>query len=231
MKIIGLLGGMSWESTVSYYQIINRAVNQRLGGLHSAQCLLYSVDFQAIEDCQKSGQWEKSGRILAKAGQALERGGAEVLLICTNTMHKVFDQVRAAVSLPLIHIADATAEAVLARGLRRVGLLGTAYTMEQTFYKEKIMAAGIEVIVPPQKQRREINRIIFEELCHGVIAARSREFYLRAVEDLAVRGCAGIIMGCTEIGLLLRQSDTPIPLFDTTEIHALSAVAFALTAA
>lgn len=228
MKTIGLIGGMSWESTLSYYQVINTRINERLGGLHSAQCLLYSVDFQPIEDCQQQGKWEEGGRILADAARALERGGADFGVICTNTMHKVFDQVQSAVSIPFLHIAEGTTRAVRQQGLKRVGLLGTAYTMEQDFYKEKIVQAGIEVIIPEAEERREINRIIFEELCRGVIAEPSRQYYLQAVANLSKRGCQGIIMGCTEIGLLLRQEDTAVPLFDTAVIHAASAAAFAL---
>ena len=228
MKTIGLIGGMSWESTVSYYQVINARINECLGGLHSAQCLLYSVDFQPIEDCQRKGQWKESGVILAQAALSLERGGADFIVICTNTMHKVFDQVQAAVSIPILHIADATIKVVQQQKLKRIGLLGTAYTMEQDFYKGKIVQAGIDVLIPEKEERQEINRIIFSELCRGIIFEASKEYYLQAVKNLSARGCEGVIMGCTEIGLLLHQEDTNIPLFDTAEIHASSAAALAL---
>lgn len=230
MKTIGLIGGMSWESTLSYYRILNTEINRSLGGLHSARCLLYSVDFQPVEDCQKTGNWEESGRILAEAARSLERGGADFAVICTNTMHKVFDQVQAAVSIPLLHIADATIDAVRRARMDRVGLLGTAYTMEQDFYTGRFLAGGIEIVVPEPDERREINRIIFEELCRGVISETSRSCYKKAVDTLAAKGCQGVVMGCTEIGLLLRPEDARIPLFDTAEIHALSAAAFALEA-
>ena len=228
MKTIGLIGGMSWESTVSYYQVINARINEHLGGLHSAQCLLYSVDFQPIEDCQRRGQWEESGVILAQAALSLERGGADFIVICTNTMHKVFDQVQAAVSIPILHIADATIKVVQQQKLKRIGLLGTAYTMEQDFYKGKIIQAGIDVLIPEKEERQEINRIIFSELCRGIISEASKEYYLQAVKNLSARGCEGVIMGCTEIGLLLHRQDTNIPLFDTAEIHASSAASLAL---
>ena len=228
MKTIGLIGGMSWESTLSYYRILNTAINGSLGGLHSAKCLLHSVDFQPVEDCQKEGRWEDSGEILAEAARSLERGGADFGLICTNTMHKVFDQVQAAVSIPFLHIADTTVDAVRERNMDRIGLLGTAYTMEQDFYKGRFAGAGIDVLIPEPGERQEINRIIFEELCRGVITDSSKHWYLRAIDGLVAQGCQGIVMGCTEIGLLIQQADTPTPLFDTAEIHALRAARFAL---
>ena len=223
MKTIGLIGGMSWESTVSYYQTINTRVKEQLGGLHSAKCALYSVDFQEIEACQKEGRWDDSAKILAEAARSVERAGADFALICTNTMHKVFDQVQAAVSIPLLHIAEATAGVVLKQGLERIGLLGTAYTMEQDFYKAKLQQAGIEVIIPEADERREISRVIYEELCLGIIRKESRDYYVRVVESLSGRGAQGVIMGCTEIGLLLSPEYTDVPLFDTAEIHASSA--------
>ncbi len=228
MKTIGLIGGMSWESTVPYYQIINTRVKEKLGGLHSAKCVLYSVDFQEIEACQASGQWEKSGRILAGAAQALQAAGADFLVICTNTMHKVARQVEEAVSIPLVHIARVTAEALKARQVRRVALLGTRYTMEQDFYKAILVEEGIQVMIPEEDDRAEINRVIFEELCLGEILPQSKAKFLSVVEALARQGAEGVILGCTEIGLLIQQEDTPVPLFDTTRLHALAAADLAL---
>ena len=229
MQTIGLLGGMSWESTVTYYQIINQAVKERLGGLHSARCILYSVEFDEIERCQSSGDWARSGEILAQAAQALERAGADFILICTNTMHKVYDQVQAAVSIPILHIADLTLAALRAQGIRRVALLGTAYTMEQDFYKRRLTEGGLEVLIPGESDRREINRVIFQELCRGILSPDSRALFLRVLEDLRSAGAEGAILGCTEIGLLIGQGDTPLPLFDTTQIHAQAAAALALS--
>ena len=228
MKTIGLIGGMSWESTVPYYQIINTRVKEKLGGLHSAKCVLYSVDFQEIEACQASGQWEKSGRILAGAAQALQAAGADFLVICTNTMHKVARQVEEAVSIPLVHIARVTAEALKARQVRRVALLGTRYTMEQDFYKAILVEEGIQVMIPEEDDRAEINRVIFEELGLGEILPQSKAKFLSVVETLARQGAEGVILGCTEIGLLIQQEDTPVPLFDTTRLHALAAADLAL---
>ena len=229
MQTIGLLGGMSWESTVTYYQIINRAVKERLGGLHSARCILYSVEFDEIERCQSSGDWAHSGEILAQAAQALERAGADFILICTNTMHKVYDQVQAAVSIPILHIADLTLAALRAQGIRRVALLGTAYTMEQDFYKRRLTEGGLEVLIPGESDRREINRVIFQELCRGILSPDSKTLFLRVLEDLRSAGAEGAILGCTEIGLLIGQGDTSLPLFDTTQIHAQAAAALALS--
>ena len=205
MKTIGLLGGMSWESTLTYYQIINMVTAQTLGGLHSARCLLYSVDFDEIERCQQAGDWDRSARILADAAQALERGGADFLVICTNTMHKVAPQISAAVGIPLMHIADVTARQLHMAGVQRVGLLGTRYTMEEDFYTGRLEANGLQVLVPEADDRAEINRVIFEELCRGVIKDSSRETFLRAIRDLAARGAQGVILGCTEIGMLVQQ--------------------------
>ena len=229
MQTIGLLGGMSWESTVTYYQIINQAVKERLGGLHSARCILYSVEFDEIERCQSSGDWARSGEILAQAAQALERAGADFILICTNTMHKVYNQVQAAVSIPILHIADLTLAALRAQGIRRVALLGTAYTMEQDFYKRRLTEGGLEVLIPGESDRREINRVIFQELCRGILSPDSRALFLRVLEDLRSAGAEGAILGCTEIGLLIGQGDTSLPLFDTTQIHAQAAAALALS--
>ena len=216
MKTIGLLGGMSWESTLTYYQIINMVTAQTLGGLHSARCLLYSVDFDEIERCQQAGDWDKSARILAEAAQALERGGADFLVICTNTMHKVAPQIAAAVGIP--HMA----------GVQRVGLLGTRYTMEEDFYTGRLEANGLQVLVPEAEARAGINRVIFEELCRGEVRDSSREAFLRAIRDLAARGAQGVILGCTEIGMLVQQEDIAVPLFDTTLIHARTAALVAI---
>ena len=228
MQTIGLLGGMSWESTVTYYQIVNQVVKERLGGLHSAKCVLYSVEFDEIERCQSSGDWDRSAEILAQAAQALERAGADFILICTNTMHKVYEPVQAAVSVPILHIADLTLSALQAQGIRRVALLGTRYTMEQDFYKQRLLDGGLEVLIPPAADRQEINRIIFQELCQGAISPASKATFLRVLEDLAAAGAEGAILGCTEIGLLISQGDTALPLFDTTLIHARAAAEIAL---
>ena len=228
MKTIGLLGGMSWESTVTYYQIINQTVRERLGGLHSARCILYSVEFDEIERCQSSGNWERSAEILAGAAQALERAGADFLLICTNTMHKVYAPIQRAVSIPVLHIADLTLAALQARGLHRVALLGTKYTMEQDFYKQRLLDGGLEVLIPDESDRQDINRVIFDELCQGIAAPDSRQLFLRILDKLKAAGAEGAILGCTEIGLLIGPGDTDLPLFDTTRIHAQAAAELAL---
>lgn len=228
MKTIGLLGGMSWESTQTYYRLLNEHVKAALGGLHSARVVLYSVDFAEIEALQHQGKWDETARILSAAAKAVESAGAEVLLIGTNTMHKVAPQIEATIAIPLLHIADATAQVLLQAGVDRVGLLGTRFTMEQAFYRQRLEAKGIEVLTPSEAQRDRIHQVIYEELCQGVIRAPSRSDYLAIVEDLAERGAGGVILGCTEIGLLVHQADTAVPLFDTTEIHARQAVAYAL---
>ena len=228
MKTIGLLGGMSWESTVTYYQIINQTVRERLGGLHSARCILYSVEFDEIERCQSSGNWERSAGILAGAAQALERAGADFLLICTNTMHKVYAPIQRAVSIPVLHIADLTLAALQARGLHRVALLGTKYTMEQDFYKQRLLDGGLEVLIPDESDRQDINRVIFDELCQGIAAPDSRQLFLRILDKLKAAGAEGAILGCTEIGLLIGPGDTDLPLFDTTRIHAQAAAELTL---
>ncbi|BDF71358.1 racemase [Oscillospiraceae bacterium] len=228
MKTIGLIGGMSWESTVTYYQIINTVVKERLGGLHSARCILYSVEFDEIERCQSSGDWERAGAILAEAAAGLERAGADFIVICTNTMHKVAGQVRAAVSVPLLHIAQVTAEELRRQGVERVALLGTRYTMEQDFYQSVLSDSGIEVLIPGEEARARVNAVIFDELCRGVISQDSRRAFLDIIAELAGRGAQGVILGCTEIGLLVRQEDTPVPLFDTTLLHAKRAALDAL---
>lgn len=228
MKTIGLLGGMSWESTVTYYQQLNRGVRARLGGLHSARILLHSVDFAEIEACQRSGNWERCAQILSDAARGLERAGAELLLICTNTMHKVAPQVQAAVGVPLLHIADATADALLAAGVTTVALLGTRYTMCQDFYKSRLTDRGLEVLIPLEEDVERVDHIIFQELCLGQVKRESRAELLRITGALAARGAQGVILGCTELGLLVTQEDTPLPVFDTTLIHAARAVDLAL---
>ena len=229
MKNIGLLGGMSWESTLTYYQIINMVTAQTLGGLHSARCLLYSVDFDEIERCQQAGDWDRSARILADAAQALERGGADFLVICTNTMHKVAPEIEAAIDIPLLHIADATAAKLRADGITRVGLLGTRFTMEQDFYKGRLQERfGLAVLVPDEAGRERVHRIIYDELCLGEIRASSRAEYLAIIEGLAAAGAEAVILGCTEIALLVGDARAAVPLYDTTAIHAEAAVALAL---
>lgn len=228
MKTIGLLGGMSWESTQSYYRLINEGIKARLGGLHSARLILYSVDFAEIEQLQHQGDWEATAAILTSASRALEAAGADLLMIGTNTMHKVAPQIEQAISIPLLHIADATAGLLKQEGISTVGLLGTRFTMEQEFYRARLEQAGIRVIIPDEGDRHEIHRVIYEELCHGDIQPTSRDSYLTVVDTLSARGAQGIILGCTEIGLLIQQSDTPVPLYDTTEIHARAAVSQAL---
>lgn len=228
MQTIGLLGGMSWESTVTYYQVINQVVKERLGGLHSARCVLYSVDFDEIERCQSAGDWQRSGELLKQAAQALERAGAELLLICTNTMHKVYDIVQSGVGVPILHIADLTCSTIQAQRIQRIALLGTRYTMEEDFYKKRLTDHGLEVLIPGEADRRAINRTIFQELCQGVISPASKALFLRVLDDLKAAGAQGAILGCTEIGLLIRQGDTSPPLFDTTMIHAKAAAEIAL---
>lgn len=228
MKTIGLLGGMSWESTQSYYRAINQAVRDQLGGLHSAKIVLYSVDFAEIETLQVQGDWDKAGELLAAAASAVERAGADFLVICTNTMHKVAPAIAAGISLPILHIADATADELIAQGVTKVGLLGTRFTMEQAFYKDRLVARGIAVVVPDQDDRNHVNRVIYEELCLGTIKADSRARYLDIICRLQLQGAEAVILGCTEIALLVQQSDTPVALFDTTAIHAQQAVRLAL---
>lgn len=229
MKTIGLLGGMSWESTITYYQVINETINQRLGGLHSAKILLYSVDFHEIEICQTRGDWNRSAEILSTGIQALEKGGADFIVICTNTMHKVFPILQAKTQLPILHIAETTAVALKKKKIYKAALLGTKYTMEQDFYKKELLSSGIEVLIPNKEDREIINRIIYDELCHGNIFATSKKDYLRIIDGLTIHGAQGVILGCTEIGLLIKQTDTSLPVFDTTIIHAKAAVEAALS--
>lgn len=223
MKTIGMIGGMSWESTVTYYKIINEVVKEELGGLHSAKILLYSVDFEEIEKYQSDGEWERAGEVLAEAAKKLENAGADYIVICTNTMHKVVPQIEARIGIPVIHIAEATADILLQSGINRVALLGTKYTMTQDFYKEKLVGAGIEVLIPGEEEIEEINEVIFKELCRGIISEASKQKYLAVIDKLAAAGAQGVILGCTEIGMLIREADTALPVFDTTQIHATKA--------
>lgn len=228
MKTIGLIGGMSWESTITYYQILNEKMKEELGGFHSAKILLYSVDFAEIEKCQADGDWDKSAEILAKAAQNLEKAGADYILICTNTMHKVAPQIQARISVPIIHIAEATAEKLKQQGIAKVALLGTKYTMTQDFYKEKLVEAGIEVLIPDTADIETVNNVIYNELCLGTISEQSKQKYLKIIDGLSQKGAEGVILGCTEIGLLIQQRDTTLPVFDTTLIHAERAAELAL---
>jgi aspartate racemase len=220
---------MSWESTVSYYQTINRVVGKRLGGLHSAKILLYSVDFHDVEQLQHADRWAESGALLSNAAQTLQSAGAEFLVLCTNTLHRVAAQIEDSVSIPFLHIADATAESISSAGLTQIGLLGTRFTMEQEFYRGRLEERhGLKVIVPSEPDRESIHRIIYEELCRGQVLEASRSEYRRIVSGLVARGCEGVVLGCTEIGLLLRPPDASVPLFDTAEIHAEKAAFYAL---
>ncbi|UFJ40809.1 aspartate/glutamate racemase family protein [Brevibacillus humidisoli] len=229
MKTIGLLGGMSWESTTIYYRLLNQHVKERLGGLHSAKCLLYSFDFEEVQRLQHQGQWEEAGDLLARTARLLEGAGADFLVICTNTMHKVAEQIQQEVSLPLLHIADATAERIRKNGLGKVGLLATGFTMEQDFYKGRLhQKYGLDVLVPEPRDREVVHQIIYQELCRGVIKPDSRQRYREIISRLVEQGAEAIILGCTEITLLVNQDDSPVPLFDTTAIHAEAAVDWAL---
>jgi aspartate racemase len=229
MKTIGLLGGMSWESTLWYYQAINEGIKKQLGGLHSAKIALYSVDFQPIETLQQQGDWTSAAKILSQAAIGVEKAGADFLLICTNTMHLVADEIQASISIPLLHIADATAQSLLQQNIKTVGLLGTAFTMEQDFYKGRLEEKyDLKVITPNKSDRKIIHQVIYNELCLGQINSSSKQEYLRIIKKLSEKGAQGVILGCTEIGLLVKQADTDVKLFDTTSIHANSAVIEAL---
>ena len=229
-KVIGLIGGMSWESSAEYYRIINEKVRDQLGNLHSARCLMWSFDFAEIEALQHAGRWDRATEMLVDAAQRLERGGADFMLICTNTMHRMADDVQAAVSIPLLHIADPTAERIKAAGLKRIGLLGTAFTMEQDFYKGRLTARhGLDVIIPDAEDRGTVHRVIYDELVQGRVEDKSRDAYRQIIARLVERGAEAIILGCTEIMLLVRAEDSKVPLFDTTAIHADAAVERALT--
>ena len=230
MKTIGLIGGMSWESTVPYYRQVNEGIKARLGGLHSAKVVLYSVDFHEIEQLQRDGDWDTAGEVLGDAARRVQAAGADLLVLCTNTMHKVAPQMEAAVSIPLLHIADATGAAITAAGHRMVGLLGTRFTMEQDFYRQHLQDRhGLQVLVPDADDRRIVHDVIYDELCRGVIRDPSRDAYRRVMDDLVARGAQAIILGCTEISLLVGPQDARVPLFDTTALHASAAVEAALT--
>lgn len=229
MKTIGLIGGMSWESSVQYYRIVNETVKARLGGLHSARCVLVSVDFAEIEALQHAGQWDEAAGCMVDAAKSLERAGADCVLLCTNTMHKLADRIEAAVGIPFLHIADATAARVAAAGIATVGLLGTRFTMEEDFYRGRLEARhGLAVLVPQEPEREVVHRVIYDELCRGVIREASRQRFAAIIGDLAARGAEGVILGCTEIELLVGPDDSPVPVFPTTAIHAQAAVDFAL---
>lgn len=228
MKTIGLIGGMSWESTVTYYQIVNETIKRELGGLHSAKVFLYSVDFAEIEAYQANGEWDKSAEVLTEAALNLEKAGVDYIVICTNTMHKVAPQIQKALSIPVIHIAEATADELKKNAITRVGLLGTKYTMTQDFYKSKLIEAGIDVLIPDDEDVEIVNDIIYKELCLGIVSEPSKKKYLEIIEKLAGKGAQGVILGCTEIGLLIAQEDTDLPVFDTTQIHAGKAALLAI---
>jgi aspartate racemase len=230
MKRIGLLGGMSWESSSEYYRFVNEEVRDRLGGLHSADCLLRSVDFAAVEELQRTGRWDEAGELLAAEAAALQAAGAELLVLCTNTMHKLADRIEGAIEIPFVHIADTTADAVRAAGMTTVGLLATAYTMEQDFYVGRLRERhGLDVLVPSDEDRPLVHRVIYDELCVGVVDDGSRDAYRRVMRDLADRGAEAILLGCTEIDLLVGERDSPVPVFDTTRLHARKAVELALS--
>ncbi|AGP47647.1 racemase [Psychrobacter sp. G] len=227
-RTLGIIGGMSWESTQSYYRLINEGIKAKLGNLHSADLLIHSVDFAPIGELQAQGKWEELGDIMVNSGKRLQAAGAQGLLIATNTMHKVAEQVQAATNLPLIHIADATADAIKQQGLTKIALLGTQFTMTEDFYNQRLIDAGLQVLIPDTDARAEVHRIIYDELCQGQLLASSRQYYTQVINELAAQGAEGVILGCTEIGLLISQADSLIPVFDTTAIHAAAAVQFLL---
>jgi len=230
MMTIGMLGGMSWESSAHYYRLANELVRDRLGGHHSARCVLYSVDFADIERRQAAGEWDEAADLLADAARRVEAAGADLLLLCTNTMHKVADQVAAAIDIPLLHIADVTADAVRSHGLHTVGLLGTAFTMEQDFLRDRLAGHGLTVLVPDADDRKMVHSVIYDELCLGVVSESSRARYLKVIERLIAAGAQGVVLGCTEIELLVRQEDTPLLLFPTSRLHVAAAVDQAIAA-
>ncbi len=229
MRTIGMIGGMSWESTAVYYRLANELVRERLGGLHSARLLLSSVDFAEIEQAQAEGRWEEAGRLLAHEARRLEGAGADLLVLCTNTMHKVADAIEDSATIPLLHLGDVTAAAVQARGLRTVGLLGTAFTMSQDFYRGRLESHGLRVLVPGEEDQALVHRVIYEELCLGVVREESRRAYVEVAERLVAAGAEGVVLGCTEIELLLDQDDLPVPAFPTTRLHVEAAVEAALS--
>ncbi|HEX6758234.1 MAG TPA: aspartate/glutamate racemase family protein [Propionibacteriaceae bacterium] len=227
-RLIGMIGGMSWESSAEYYRLANELVQARLGGLHSARVLLASVDFADVEQLQVTGRWDEAARLLADIAKGLEAAGADLLLLCTNTMHKVADQVQAAVSIPLLHLADTVAAAVTRAGLRTIGLLGTAFTMEQDFYRDRLRSHGLRVLVPDADDRADVHRVIYDELCRGIVQEESRSVYRAVIGRLVQAGADGVVLGCTEIELLITASDSPVPLFPTTRLHVEAAVDAAL---
>ena len=228
MKTIGMLGGMSWQSTLTYYRLLNEETAARLGGFHSARLVLYSVDFHEIESAMSHGAWDEAAALLAKAARSLEKAGADVLILCTNTLHRVAGQIRSAVSIPFLHIADATAAHVVRKRVGTVGLLGTRFVMEQAFYRERFEATGLRVLTPDAGDREIVHRVIFEELVHGTVVPSSREAYRRVIQGLCDAGAQGVVLGCTEIAMLVGEADSPVPVFDTTALHARAAVDFAL---
>lgn len=229
MRVLGLIGGMSWESSAVYYRLLNEGVRTRLGGQHNARSLMYTVDFADVEAMQHAGRWDEAGAVMADAALRLERGGAGCVVLCTNTMHKLADRIEAAVRIPLLHIVDATGAALVARGCGRVGLLATAFTMEQAFYRDRLRERfGIEAIVPDEAGRRLVHRVIYDELCQGVVRPESKAAFVRVMRDLSDRGARAIVLGCTEIMLLVGQGDIELPVFDTTALHAAAAVDWAL---
>lgn len=228
MKTIGLIGGMSPESTVTYYQIINTTIKEQLGGFHTAKCIIYSVDFHEIEECQVKNNWEKSAQILSDAAVSLQKAGADFIIICTNTMHKVVDQIKKTISIPILHIAEVTAEELNKKRISKVALLGTKYTMEQDFYKSKLIEKGIEVLIPNPDDIIKINNTIYQELCMGFVLENSKNEFLGIINKLEKQGAQGVILGCTEIGLLIQQTDTKVPLFDTAIIHAVKAALYSI---
>jgi aspartate racemase len=229
MKTIGMIGGMSWESSIEYYRIINETVRDELGGLHSAKSIMYSVEFAEIEALQHQDRWDEAAEIMIVAARSIENGGADVGIICTNTMHKLYEVVQQNIRIPMLHIADATAEAIQAAGIKKIALLGTRFTMVEDFYKGRLVEnCGLEVIIPSEEDMEIIHRVIYDELCAGIINPDSKQNYADIIQRLVAEGAQGVILGCTEIGLLVKQEDSPVPLFDTTEIHARSAVKYAL---
>jgi aspartate racemase len=229
MKTIGLIGGMSWESSIEYYKIMNETVRAKLGGLHSAKCIMVSVDFAEIEPLQHQGKWNEATQMLIAAARSVEAGGADFVILCTNTMHKVADEVQKHIRIPILHIADATAQTIKATGLKKVGLLGTKFTMEEDFYKGRLVQKhNLEILIPNEEEREIVHTVIYDELCMGEIKKSSKTRYMGIINRLAKKGAEGIILGCTEIGLLVKKEDTRVPLFDTTRIHAVAAVEYAL---
>jgi len=229
MKTIGLIGGMSWESSLEYYRIINETVKEKLGGFHSAKCLMYSVDFEEVEKLQRQGKWDEATALMIDAAQRVKKGGADFVVICTNTMHKMAEEVQSSINIPLLHLADVTAERIKAQGLKKVGLLGTKFTMEEDFYKGRLIKKhGLEVMIPDDEEREVINNILYNELCMGEIKKISKDKFKKIIDNLVLKGAEGIILGCTEIPLLIDKEDYEIPLFDTTRIHAEEAVKYAL---